>query len=241
STLPITSRSSMNSAREPIRKQTGDDVFLRLGVQSLCSWNSCARSSRGIPFSVASDTRDKVDGEPDITLGQLTRLELDEPTDYPPEIVRSLLKACPALEALIITGKKTARFAYPTLIDSVTQYCPRLKEFSFGNADTRATHQDWIPRIMNAVQENNLEIIRLNEFRTVRALLGTCAKLERLEVEQKQHSHLNMDLGHFVRSDWVCPRSTCLKLVVEYSRFQNESYFQGNCKVSRSDRNKWQS
>ncbi|KAF9085581.1 hypothetical protein BGX29_001874, partial [Mortierella sp. GBA35] len=115
---------------------------------------------------------------------------------------------------------------------------------------------------MNAVQESNLEIIRLNEFRynkdnkaaeeallrhsstlrdvhftcralagsTVRALLGTCANLERLEVEQKRHSLLDMDLRHFVRSDWVYLRLTCLKLVVEYSRFQNESYFQGNCK-----------
>ncbi|KAF9093746.1 hypothetical protein BGX23_002973 [Mortierella sp. AD031] len=140
--------------------------FLRSFSPSLQLLALSRTESLGYKYRAGDLHNKESGGQEDIELGQLTRLEMDCPTDFPASFLRYHFMVSPTLGALSITGYNSGGPAYAAMIESVAQFCPRLKDVSFASSQPNWPLRDTVAGIMNAVTENTLEAVRLNEFRS---------------------------------------------------------------------------
>ncbi|KAG0215903.1 hypothetical protein BGX33_000706 [Mortierella sp. NVP41] len=264
---------NVSSFPVPSGTKKDNDLFFKFfeslptSLQSL----AIARSDLVEQENAGRGTLDEIGTKRQGPLHRLTRMELDRPSDFSAKVLQCVFKASPALEALKINGTDKGGLSYPTMVECIPQFCPRLKELSFTNAHMSGS-RNGVSSILSAMVADTIEMVHMDESEwdkssklverallryssslrdirfkdcavlageTVGSILGTCTRLERLDIKQGQQQILDMGLNDVVHASWVCSRLTHLSLVVRYEPFQNTSNFQGDFTMSKMDKRQW--
>ncbi|KAF9090214.1 hypothetical protein BGX29_011606 [Mortierella sp. GBA35] len=232
---------SVSSFPVPSATKKDNDLFFKFFESLSTSLQSLAiaRSDLVEQENAGRGTLDETGTKRQGPLDRLTRMELDRPSDFSAKVLQCVFKASPALEALKINGTDKGGLSYPTMVECIPQFCPRLKELSFTNAHMSGS-RDGVSSILSAMVADTIEMdCAVLAGETVGSILRTCTRLERLDIKQGQQQLLDTRLNDVVHASRVCSRLTHLSLVVRYEPFQNTSYFQGDFTMSKMDRRQW--